>query len=52
MEILKIVISLKTFLSVMYNRDNKYLPKGSKASPYDYGKEVLEKLVKECTIWV
>lgn len=42
----------KNRVGYVYDRENKYIPKGSKASPYDYGKEVLEKLVKECTIWV
>lgn len=32
------------------DKNNKYLPKGSKASPIDLGKEVFEKLKKECLI--
>ena len=32
------------------DKENKYLPKGSKASPIDLGKEVFEKLKKECLI--
>ncbi len=36
----------------IYDKENKYIPQGSKASPYDFGKEVFEKLIKECIIWV
>lgn len=36
----------------VYDRENKYLSKDSKASPYDYGKEILEKLIKNCVVWV
>lgn len=36
----------------IYDKENKYLPKGSKASPSDYGIEVFNHLVCECVIWV
>ncbi len=36
----------------IYDKENKYIPQGSKASPYDFGKEIFEKLIKECTIWI
>lgn len=36
----------------IYDREHKYLPEGSKASPSDLGKEVFSKLVKECVIWL
>lgn len=36
----------------VYDRENKYLPKDSKASPYDYGKKILEKLIKNCVVWI
>lgn len=42
----------KNRVGYVFDRENKYLPKGSKASPYDYGKEVFEKLIKDCTIWI
>lgn len=42
----------KNNVGYIYDRDNKYLPKGSKASPYDYGVEVYKKLMKECVIWI
>lgn len=32
------------------DKENKYLPKGSKASPIDLGKEVFEGLLRECLI--
>lgn len=36
----------------VYDYKNKYLPKGSKASPSDFGKDVFQKLIKECVIWL
>ena len=36
----------------IYDKDNKYLEKGSKNSPTDMGKEILQKLMTECIIWV
>jgi len=36
----------------IFDKENKYLPKGSKSSPSDMGKEIFSKLVKECTIWI
>ena len=32
------------------DKENKYLPKGSKASPIDLGREIFEKLCEECLI--
>jgi DNA primase len=37
-------------IKVMIDKDNKYLPKGSKMSPSDQGKETFFKLCKECII--
>ena len=34
------------------DKNNDYLPKGSKASPYDYGKETLQRLCKNYVRWV
>ena len=36
----------------IHDYDNKYLPKGSKASPSDFGKEVFYKLIKERVVWL
>lgn len=37
-------------IGFILDRDNKYLPKGSKASPIDLRGEIFEKLKKECLI--
>lgn len=37
-------------IGVILDKENKYLPKGSKASPIDFGKEVFEKLCNNCLI--
>lgn len=42
----------KNQVGYIYDREHKYLPEGSKASPSDLGKEVFSKLVKECVIWL
>lgn len=34
---------------ILIDKNNKYLKKNSKASPTDYGKEVWESLIKECS---
>lgn len=39
-------------IAYIKDRDNKYLPKGSKMSPVDGGKEVFEGLMKECLHFV
>lgn len=36
----------------IYDDNNKYLPKGGKDSPTDYGKEIFNKLIKEKTKWI
>lgn len=36
----------------IYDKDNKYLKKGSKDSPADMGKEILQKLMTECVVWI
>ncbi len=36
----------------IYDEENKYIPKGSKASPYDFGEEIFRKLSKECVKWI
>lgn len=42
----------KNQVGYIYDREHKYLPEGSKASPSDLGKEVFSKLVKECIVWL
>ena len=37
-------------IGIILDKKNEYLPKGSKVSPIDLGKEVFEKLIKECLI--
>lgn len=36
----------------IYDRDNLILPKGSKASPSDFGQESFEELIKNHVIWI
>lgn len=42
----------KNQVGYIYDREHKYLPEGSKASPSDLGKEVFSKLVRECVVWL
>ena len=42
----------KNQVGYIYDREHKYLPEGSKASPSDLGKEVFSTLVKECVVWL
>lgn len=42
----------KIRIGLMYDGHNKYLPKGSKDSPSDLGKEVWENMIEHCTRWV
>ena len=37
-------------IKVMIDKNNKYMPKGSKVSPSDQGKEIFKKLCNECII--
>ena len=36
----------------VYDRYNHYLPKGSKLSPSDLGKDVFKELINKCVIWI
>lgn len=36
----------------IFDKENKYLLKGSKSSPSDKGKKIFTQLIKECTIWI
>lgn len=38
-------------IGILYDFDNKYLPKGSKMSPYDLDKDKLEEYQENCIIW-
>lgn len=42
----------KVRIAIMYDGHNRYLPKGSKDSPTDLGKEVWEGLIKDCIRWM
>lgn len=39
-------------IGYIYDKDGLYLPKGSKASPSDYGRKVFENLVMNCTKFI
>lgn len=36
----------------IYDKDNKYLAKSGKHSPSDHGREVFNRLYRECTVWL
>ena len=38
-------------VGILYDFDNKYLPKGSKMSPYDLDKDTLEEFQENCIVW-
>lgn len=38
-------------IGILYDFDNKYLPKGSKMSPYDLDKTTYNEFVNNCIIW-
>lgn len=42
----------KNKVGYIYDREHKYLTKGSKDSPSDRGKDIFLNLVKECTVWL
>ena len=35
-------------LCMIIDKGNKYIPKGSKASPSDFGKEVFDNIINNC----
>jgi hypothetical protein len=41
-----------TKIGYIYDEDGLYLPKGSKASPSDYGKDIFDKLIVNCTKFI
>lgn len=51
----KLILSNAVFhnkVGYVYDRDNEILPKGSKASPSDFGKNVFTTLMKSFIIWL
>lgn len=42
----------QTKIGYVYDKDGLYLPKGSKASPSDYGKGVFDQLIMNCTKFI
>lgn len=42
----------KVKIAIMYDGHNRYLPKGSKYSPTDLGKEVWNNMIKHCIRWL
>lgn len=42
----------KNEVGYIFDRNNQYLPKGSKLAPADLDKNNLNKLIKQCTVWV
>lgn len=36
----------------VFDKENMYLPKGSKLAPADLDKDTLHRLIRNCTIWV
>ena len=36
----------------VYDRENIIIPKGSKGSPSDFGKEKFSYLIKNCVVWI
>lgn len=44
--------SYSNMVGYVYDYENKYMPKGSKCSPSDLGKETFEKIINECVIWI
>lgn len=42
----------KNNVGYVYDKNNIYLPKGSKLAPSDLDKNSLNKLIQDCTIWV
>lgn len=43
---------LKNKVGYIYDKNHKYLKKGSKDSPSDHGEETFKKLLKECVVWI
>ena len=51
-EKLKMERYYKNSVGYVLDKDNKYLPKDSKMAPADLDKKTLNKLIKECTVWI
>ena len=51
----KLIIDTKIFknkVGYIYDSEHKYLKEGSNDSPSDNGKEVFNKLIRECVVWI
>ncbi|MCY8499392.1 hypothetical protein [Bacillus atrophaeus] len=42
----------KNEVGYIFDRQNKYLPKGSKMAPADLDKSTLHRLIRDCTVWI
>ncbi|MEC0685842.1 hypothetical protein P8888_23045 [Bacillus haynesii] len=42
----------KNDVGYVFDKENMYLPKGSKLAPADLDKDTLHRLIRNCTIWV
>lgn len=42
----------KNNVGFIYDKENKYLAKGMKQAPADLPKELMQRLIHECTIWI
>lgn len=49
---LKVNKYYKNEVGYVFDKNNLYLPKGSKMAPSDLDKESISKLIKHCTVWV
>ena len=51
----KLIIDTHIFknkVGYIYDKDHKYLKENSKDSPSDNGKDIFNKLLKECVVWI
>lgn len=51
----KLIISntiFNNYVGYIYDRENIIIPKGSKGSPSDFGKEKFTYLIKNCVVWI
>jgi len=49
---LKLDKFFKNNVMYIYDKNNMYMPKGSKLSPSDLDKNTLKKLIENCTVWI
>lgn len=46
------ILNKNTQIGYIFDSEHKYLKTGSKDSPTDNGRDVFEKLIKECVVWI